>query len=72
MFLKFPFEFNDSVQQTALIVNTVLLIGALIAVELVYAESAPEQRKHLRLFMPLFMVLVGILLYAVIKQVGKS
>ncbi len=72
MFLKFPFEFNESVQQVALIVNTVLLIGALIVVELAYSETPKEQRVHLRYFLPLFVVLAGLLLYAVFKQVGKS
>lgn len=72
MFLKLPFEFNGSVQKAALIVNTVLLIGSLIVVELLYAETPREQRKHLLYFLPLFLVLVGLLLYAVYKQIGKS
>jgi hypothetical protein len=72
VFLRLPFEFNESVQQTALIVNTVLLIAALIVVELVYSEKPKDQRVHLRYFLPLLMVLVGLLLYAVYKQVGKS
>lgn len=72
MFLRLPFEFSDSVQQAALIVNTVLLISALIVVELVYSETPREQRVHLRLFLPLVIVLVGLLVYAVFKQVGQS
>jgi uncharacterized membrane protein len=72
VFLKLPFEFNSSVQKTALIVNTVLLILALIVVELVYAETPREQRRHLLYFMPLFLVLIGLLLFAIYKQVGKS
>lgn len=72
MFLKLPFEFSDNVQQAALIVNTVLLIGALIVVELVYSETPKEQRQHLKHFLPLFLVLAGLLLYAVFKQVAKS
>lgn len=71
VFLKLPFEYNGSIQRTALIVNTVLLIGALIIIELVYSETPREQRRHLLLFLPLFLVLIGILLYAVYRQVGK-
>ena len=72
MFLKFPFEFSLPVQQAALIVNTVLLICALVVVELVYSETPKEQRTHLRYFLPLFLVLIGLLLLAVYKQIGKS
>lgn len=72
MFLKLPFEFNESVHQAALIVNTLLLIGALAVMELIYSETPKEQRAHLKYFLPLFLVLSGLLLYAVYKQVGKS
>jgi hypothetical protein len=39
MFLQLPFQFLSQLQQTVLVINTVLLLGALIVVELVYSET---------------------------------
>lgn len=72
MFLRLPFYFITNLQQTALLINTVILIVALIVVELVYSESPREKRQHLKYFYPLFLVLIGLLLYAAYKQVGKG
>ncbi len=72
MFLRFPFNFVTNLQQTVLVVNTVILIVALIVVELVYSETPKEKRSHLKYFYPLFLVLVGLLIYAAYKQVGKA
>lgn len=68
MFFHFPTLTNGSLRQTVLLVNTVLLIAALIVVELVYSEVAPKKRRELRYFYPLFIVLVGLLIYAVYVQ----
>lgn len=72
MFLRLPFHFVTNLQQTVLLINTVLLIAALIVVELVYSEAPKDKRAHLKYFYPLFMVLVGLLIYAAYKQVGKA
>lgn len=72
MFLRLPFEFSESLQQTALIVNTVILIVALVVVELLYSENTTDRRQQLKYFLPLFLVLLGLLLFAVYKQVMKS
>jgi hypothetical protein len=65
VFLRLPFHFGPHIQQTALLLNTVVLILALIVTELVYSE---EKREHLKYFYPLFIVLVGLLIYAGYKQ----
>ena len=57
-------------RQTVFLLNTVLLIAALIVVELVYSETAKAKRKQLVLFFPLFLVLAGLLIYAVHAQPG--
>ena len=72
-FLQVPFRAaHDSLQQTAFLTNTVLLIIALIVVELVYSEQPPIKRRHLKYFYPLFVVLAGLLVYAAYKQSGKA
>jgi hypothetical protein len=40
--------------------------------ELVYSEAPLEKRKHLKQFFPLFLILIGLLIYAAYKQAGKS
>lgn len=69
MFWQFPFHILSSIHQTVLIINTTLLIVALIVVELVYSETPKEKRQHLKYFYPLFIILIGLLIYAVVKQV---
>ena len=68
MFFNFPVQAMPNLRQTVFILNTILLIGILIVVELVYSETPKENRKHLILFFPLFLVLVGILIYAAVLQ----
>ena len=68
MFLRLPFNFLTNLQQTVLVLNTVVLIIALIVVELVYSEMPKSKRTHLKYFYPLFLVLVGLLIYAAYKQ----
>jgi len=72
MFLQLPFQLGAHLQQTVLVLNTVLLVAALIVVELVYSERPKEQRQHLRYFYPLFLVLAGLLIYAAYKQTGSA
>lgn len=72
MFLRLGFSFVNNLQHTVLLVNTVILIGALIVAELAYSETPPAKRRHLKYFYPLFLVLVGLLIYAAYRQVGKS
>ncbi len=72
MFLQLPFQAAASLQRTVLTLNTVILIIALIVAELVYAETPKAQRKLLKQLYPLFVVLSGLLLYAIFKQVKAS
>jgi hypothetical protein len=44
----------------------------LIVVELVYAETPKKDREHLKYFAPLFLVLIGLLIYAAYKQAGVA
>jgi hypothetical protein len=68
MFLRVPFSFYSPTIHLILILNTVILIGLLIIVELVYAERPKAVRQHLYLFYPFVVVLVGLLIYAVRQQ----
>ncbi len=69
MFLQLPFHAAANLQRTVLILNTVILITALIVFELVYSETPKEKRSHLKHFYPLFIVLGGLLIFAIYKQV---
>lgn len=72
MFLQLPFQAAASLQRTVLTLNTVILIITLIVAELVYAEMPKSQRKHLKHLYPILVVLSGLLLYAIYKQVKVS
>lgn len=73
MFLRLPFEKVVShLQQSSFLVNTVILIITLIVVELTYSELPKQKREHLKLFYPLFVVLVGLLIYAAYKQTSGA
>jgi hypothetical protein len=71
MFFNFPVVVTPGIRQLALILNTVVLIAALIIVELVYSEEPRDKRQHLRLYYPLFIVLGALLIYAAYVQ-GKG
>ena len=68
MFLRLPFHLSTNLAQTVLLVNTVILIVALIVTELVYSEQPKNKRQHLKYFYPLFLVMIGLLIYAAYKQ----
>lgn len=70
--MQLPFQAAASLQRTVLTLNTVILIIALIVAELLYADKPKEQRTHLKQFYPILLVLSGILLYAIFKQVKAS
>jgi hypothetical protein len=72
VFLQLPFALGAHLQQIVLLLNTVILIIALIVVEIVYSETPKAKRQHLKYFYPLFLVLAGLLIYAVFKQVKGS
>lgn len=72
MFLQLPFHAAANLQRIVLTLNTVILIAALIVVELAYADKPKNERSHLRHFYPLFIVLGGLLMYAIYKQVKAS
>lgn len=72
MFFQLPFHAAASLQRTVLTLNTVILIIALIVAELKYAETPKSKRKHLKQFYPLLIVLSGLLVYAIFKQVKAS
>ena len=68
MFLGLPLHGHNTFQHLALILNTVLLIGMLIVLEVTYSEVPKDKRQSLRLFLPLVLTLIGLLIYAVYSQ----
>ena len=72
MFLRLPFNFSSHLQHIALIINTVILIGALIVIEIIYSEKPRAKRKDLKYFYPFMIVMVGILIFAAYKQIKVS
>jgi hypothetical protein len=68
VFFHFPLQAMTNLRQTVLLINTVLLIAALIVVELVYSEASVPKRRELRYFYPLFIVLAGLLVYGIYIQ----
>ena len=71
MFLNLPVVVTQNIRELALLLNTVVLICILVVVELAYSERPKEQRRHLRLFFPLCLVLIGLLAYAAYLQGSK-
>ncbi|HEY5441943.1 MAG TPA: hypothetical protein VIJ68_00210 [Candidatus Saccharimonadales bacterium] len=67
MFFHFPLQATN-LRQIILLLNTVLLIVALIVVELIYSEAPMAKRRELRYFYPLFIVSVGLLICGVYVQ----
>jgi hypothetical protein len=72
VFLQLPFHSTASLQRITLILNTVIVIAALIVFELVYAEVPKKERTHLKHFYSLFVVLFLLLSFALYKQVRTS
>lgn len=68
MFFLFPLQHRSDLRQSVFLLNTVLLILALIAVELIYSETPKAKREQLKFFLPLFLVLVGLLIYGAYFQ----
>jgi hypothetical protein len=71
MFLELPFKFHPNIQNTVLIINTVLLLAVLIIIEIVYSERPKNKGKDLVYLSPIILVFVGILIFAIVKQIGK-
>lgn len=72
VFLRVPVDQIFQFQSVVLILNTVLLIAALIVFELAYSASPKKDKKHLKVFYPFVALFVIILLYAVYRQVGNA
>lgn len=72
MFLGIPQLLSPSFRQTVLILNTVLLILALVVFELVYAEIPKSERKQLPYAYPILIILCGILGLAVFLAIRTS
>lgn len=72
MFLQLSFNFANNLQQTVLVLNTIVFIITLVIMELVYSEASIEKRKHLKIFYPFFIVLSVLLIYAAYKQVSNG
>ena len=72
MFLGPPVVQQPDLQNAVLIINTVLLIIALIVVELFYTDMPKKERTYLRLFYPLVAVLVSMLVFAAYRQLGSA
>ena len=72
MLIQFPSLFTNNLQQLVLTLNTVLIIAALVAVELTYAEADSSIRKRPAYLYPIFTVLGSLLIWAVYLQIGKG
>jgi len=72
MFLQLSFNFANNLQQTVLVLNTIVFIITLVIMELVYSEASIEKREHLKIFYPFFIVLSVLLIYAAYKQVSNG
>lgn len=72
MFLGMPHILSASFRQTVLILNTVLLILALVTFELVYADVPRNERKQLPYAYPILITLCAILALAVYLAVRSS
>lgn len=68
MFLGLPLGDAAVLQKIALILNTVLLIAALVIGEILYADAHAKKRAQRRLFYPIIAVMAGVLLFAMYKQ----
>jgi hypothetical protein len=68
MFFQLPVQIHTNLQQVVFISNTLLLIAALVIAELVYSGTSKRKRQHLKLFYPIILVFVGILIFAAYKQ----
>lgn len=71
MFLRVSTEHISQFQDTVLVLNTVLLLVALIIFEIVYSASPKEDKKHLKIFYPYIALFALILLYTVYTRAGK-
>lgn len=69
MFLQLSLHISPSFQHLILVLNTVLLIVALIAFEIFYAELPKDQRAQLPYAYPIAIALAGILAMAIYLQV---
>jgi hypothetical protein len=70
VFLTVQTAIPAGLQPVALILNTIVLIGALVVFELAFAELPRHERQHLRYFYPLLIIPIAILLIAFYQQVG--
>lgn len=70
MFLQLPFGTGANLVQTVLVLNTVILITALIIIEFTHSDTPRFERRNLRIFIPVFVVMAGIFALAAIKQAG--
>jgi hypothetical protein len=68
MFLGISFDNPEVLQNITLVLNTLVLISALLAIELLHGDKPKEKKKQLRLFYPLAIVLMALLAYAVYQQ----
>lgn len=64
--------FDPNLQSLVLLINTMLLIGALITLELVYTDAPKTQKANRRLYYPFIVVMVGLLFVAGYQQLGGS
>jgi heme/copper-type cytochrome/quinol oxidase subunit 3 len=68
MFLGGLFDNPETLQKTTLVLNTVVLICALLVFEFAYARVPKSKKKQLRYFYPILIVLGVLLAVAIYKQ----
>ena len=72
MFLTPHTPVPADIQSLALVLNTIVLIGALVVFELAFSELPRGQRRELRIFYPLLIIPVCILLIAFSQQTSPT
>lgn len=70
LFLEVPFIHKVDLQATVLILNTVVLIVALIVFEFFYADAPKEEKKHLKFYYPYGVLAIGLLAFSILRQAG--
>lgn len=64
--------FDPDLQSLVLLLNTMLLIAALITLELVYTDAPKTKKASRRLYYPFIFIMIGLLFVAGYQQLGGS
>jgi hypothetical protein len=68
VFLQPAFSTNIHIADTALIINTALLIMLIVVIEFIYSDSGRVVHQRLRVLYPLMVVIVALFLFATYQK----